>query len=650
MSAMAQQLELKVIGPFSIRWSDGASASLTSRKAQGLLAYLAFEERATRDCLANLFWGELSEERARHNLRQALSKIRSTCGPVIEVKEDLLRLNADRCSVDVTEFVRLAQKDDEDSLQNCLDIYSGDLLESASPREAAFEDWLRLARDRLRHMACDAMDRYVRLLMNDEKFDRAILALGRRLSADPACEPAHRDLMIALTRIGRRSDALRQYEICAAALQRELGVAPSPETEALFAKIRHPDRGIGGGEQATSSKEISPESDSPRVAVLPFDNLSGPADSYFVDGITEDIITALSRFHSLQVIARGSTFVYKNSNATDSEVAEALHAQYLVRGSVRRADDRVRINVQLLDGPAGLTLWANRFELEMTDVFRVQDEITATVVSTLAGRVEATQLERARKATAQRLEAYDYLLRGKDYHHRFTADDCATCIDMFTRAIHRDPDYAVAHAWLACGLGQAMVWNLDDHARLVDRSQIAAERGLELDENESECHRILAQVHLTRGNLQRALMHQERALFLNPNDDRSVCSMGEILCFAGRHEEAEQWVRKSMRLNPYHPQRYWTHLARALFHLGRSRDALDVLEQIGRPRQDDFLYAIAASSDLGDDDAVRRNTDANLVAFPDCDAAGFIAMLPYERTADREQFRSALARAGLLST
>jgi adenylate cyclase len=415
----------------------------------------------------------------------------------------------------------------------------------------------------------------------------------------------------------------------------------------LFASIRD-------ANHQAESKQSSPhvaipeqDADNPRVAVLPFGNLSNEKDDYFADGITEDIITALSRFHSLDVIARGSTFVYKNKDATDKEIAEALDAQFLVHGSVRRSGDRVRLNVQLLDGPAGITIWGNRYEFEMTDVFRVQDEITATVVSTLAGRVEATQLERARKASTQRLQAYDYLLRGKDHHHRFTPDDCATCIDMFNNAIERDPDYAVAHAWLACGLGQALVWGLDDQASLVDRSQAAAERGLELDENESECHRILAQVFLTRGNLSRSLGHQERALFLNPNDDRSVCSMGEILCFAGRHEEAEQWVRKSMKLNPYHPQRYWTHLARALLHLGRYPEALEVLEQIGRPRQDDLAYAIVAGVKSGNKFASKENVEALRVAFPEFDADAFLESQPYKRAADRRLIRDALADAGL---
>jgi adenylate cyclase len=379
--------------------------------------------------------------------------------------------------------------------------------------------------------------------------------------------------------------------------------------------------------------------------VLPFDNLSTQEDAYFADGITEDITIALSCFHSLQVIARGSAFVYRGRDLPEREIAAALGAQFLVRGSVQRIAKRVRVNVQLLDGARGLNLWGQRYDRELEDVFQVQDEITATVVSTLAGRVEATQLARARTAPIERLEAYDFLLRGKDHHHRFTAKDCATCIDMFGHAIEKDPTYAVAHAWLACGLGQAMVWGLDEHAKLVDRSQASAERGLELDENEGECHRVLAQVLLTRGDLRRSLHHQKRALSLNPNDDRSVCSMGEILTFAGRPKEAEEWVRQSLRLNPYHPQRYWTHLARALLHLGRFDEALSVLDQIVRPRVDDLAYSVAASVRIGEPARVERSIEALRVAFPDFEPKSFVEALPYEHAQDRELVLGALVAA-----
>jgi adenylate cyclase len=383
----------------------------------------------------------------------------------------------------------------------------------------------------------------------------------------------------------------------------------------------------------------------PAVAVLPFDNLSDGGDGYFVDGIAEDLITALSCFHSLVVIARGSSFNFRDKNTPEKIIAHELGAQYLIRGSVQRADKRVRINVQLMDAEAGLQVWGHRYDREMEDVFALQDEITSTLVSTLAGRVEAARLNYARKAAPERLDAYDLLLRGKDHHHRFTPEDCRTCIDMFNRAIERDPSFAVAHAWLACGTGQAMVFGLDDIPKLVDQSQAAAERGLELDENESECHRILAQVHLTRRDLGRALRYQDRALFLNPNDDRIVCAQGEILTFVGRASEAEHWVRKSMRLNPYHPPRYWTHLAKALFHLERFDEAIAALENVGKARTDDLAYRVAAAAMLDDAGAITTRVHNLRAQIPDFNPHEFVDSLPYTN----EEYHRAV-RAPLLKS
>jgi adenylate cyclase len=383
----------------------------------------------------------------------------------------------------------------------------------------------------------------------------------------------------------------------------------------------------------------------PTVAVLPFDNLSGPDDSYFVDGIAEDIITALSHFSSLMVISRGSTFAYRGRDVSDRDAAAELGAQFLVRGSVRRAGNRVRINVQLLDAHAGSTLWAHRFDREIEDVFVVQDELSSTIVSTLAGRVEAARLAKARRAPPERLDAYDYVLRGKEHHHRYTAEDCRAAIEMFEHAVESDPGYAVAHAWLACGLGQAMAYRPDEHDALLDGAQVAAERGLELDSSDSECLRILAQISLMRRNLQRAIRYQEQGIFLNPNDDRSVCAMGEILSYAGRSEEAEDWVRKAMRLNPYHPPRYWSHLARALFHQGRHREALDALQNIRAPRVRERGFQVAAASALGDSEEIAKSVAALREVVPDFDPERFLQQLPYEDERDRKALLDALAAA-----
>jgi len=146
------------------------------------------------------------------------------------------------------------------------------------------------------------------------------------------------------------------------------------------------------------------------------------------------------------------------------------------------------------------------------------------------------------------------------------------------------------------------------------------------------------------------LQHQERALFLNPNDDRSVCSMGEILTFAGRPQEAEEWVRHSLRLNPYHPQRYWTHLARALLHLERFAEALGIFDKIGRPRIDDLAYSVVASIRIGGPSDIERTVNSLLIAFPDFDADSFVNGLPYERAQDMDLVQSALEAANLRPT
>ena len=582
-------------------------------------------------------------------MRQTLSAIGRNCSSLIVSDGDTLCIDLDYCTVDVIEFERAALSDVPEVLAAGLNLYRGDLLDGYQPREPELQDWLRDTRERLRTTACHAMDRLTEKLIKNDRVDEAIETLGRRLTMDPACEPAHRHIMMLFKRVGRRSDALRQYQICVDALNRELGAEPSAETKATYEAILDPKKCVGS--TATNDTLITPprEGEAPVVAVLPFDNLSAQELAYFADGITEDITTALSCFHTLQVIARGSAFVYRGRDIPEPEIATALGAQFLVRGSVQRIANRVRVNVQLLDGARGLNLWGQRYDRELEDVFQVQDEITATVVATLAGRVEATQLARVRTAPVERLEAYEFLLRGKDHHHRFTAEDCSTCIEMFGQAIEKDPAYAVAHAWLACGLGQAMVWGLDENDKLVDRSQAAAERGLELDENESECHRILAQVYLTRGDLQRSLYHQERALSLNPNDDRSICSMGEILTFAGRPAEGEEWVRQSLRLNPYHPQRYWTHLGRALVHLERFEEALEIFDKIGRPRLDDLAYSVVASIRIGGSSNIERTVNALHTAFPNFDAVSFIHGLPYERAQDRDLVLSALESADMLS-
>ena len=242
-------LRLNVLGPFEAQWTDGEPVGLTTKKAQALLAYLAVERARlhTRDQLATLLWSDRNDDRARHNLRQALSKIRGFSDCVVKASGDCLAIDPEGCLVDVIEFEKLANSDDPAELQQCLDLYRGDLLEGVVPREPLYEEWLLLARGRLRKMACLAASQLVTVLRAQSRIEDAIEVLHYMLDMDPAHETAHRNLMELLSESGRRSDALRQYQECVEALKRELGAEPGPETQSLYAQLQGSDSAAAAG-------------------------------------------------------------------------------------------------------------------------------------------------------------------------------------------------------------------------------------------------------------------------------------------------------------------------------------------------------------------------------------------------------------------
>ncbi len=348
--------------------------------------------------------------------------------------------------------------------------------------------------------------------------------------------------------------------------------------------------------------------DKPSIAVLPFDNMSGdPEQEFFADGITEDIITELSRFRDLLVISRNSAFFYKGKAINVQEVAKDLDVQYVVEGSVRKAGNRVRISVQLIDAGVDRHVWAERYDRDLEDIFAVQDEVTSSIVSTLPGRIEAAARERVERKLPENMVAYESVLAGKLLHHKSNKEDNQKAQVLLDRAIGLDPKYAHAHAWKACTLGQAWGygWCVDKDVtwdEVVSELQIA----LALDDNDSDVHRILAAVDVTRGDLDKAMYHQERALSLNPNDDLIVVQQGEVLTWLGQAEEGIKWIKNAMRLNPYHPERFWSHLGRAYFVAHRYDEAIEAFKRIATLDYTHHAF-LAASFAQMDDVVVARN-------------------------------------------
>ena len=248
----------------------------------------------------------------------------------------------------------------------------------------------------------------------------------------------------------------------------------------------------------------------PSIIVLPFVNISGVAEQeFFADGLTEDILTYLSRFRELFVISRNTSFKYKGQAVDVKKVARDLDVQYVLEGSVRRAANRVRITAQLIDAESDRHVWAERYDRDLEDIFAIQDEITSSIVATLPGRVEAATRDRAERKPTGNMAAYECVLEAKLLHHRSNKDDNARALDLIERATALDPKYGHAHAWTACILGQqwGYGWCADRDAtqsRVVRELEIA----LALDDNDSDVHRILAAVGLLQNDHDKAAYHQ----------------------------------------------------------------------------------------------------------------------------------------------
>ena len=387
----------------------------------------------------------------------------------------------------------------------------------------------------------------------------------------------------------------------------------------------------------------------PSIAVLPFANMSGdPEQEFFADGLTEDIITELSRFRDLLVISRNSAFVHKGKPVNVPAVAREFGVQYVVEGSVRKAGNRVRITVQLIDAMADRHVWAERYDRELADIFAIQDEITAAIVATLPGRIEAAGHERAKRKPTANMVAYECVLAAKVLHHRSTAADNAEAQRLLDRALALDPDYAHAHAWRACMLGQSWVndWCEDREATW---DQVVAELGiaLALDDNDSDVHRILAAVNLTHGEHDQAAYHQERGAGAQPQLRPDPGPAGRAAHLArparGRHRvdqegDAPQPASSRALLEPSRPR---------LFVARRYAEAVEAFSRITKPDHSHHAFRAAALAQMGDATGARAHAEEVLRKEPGFTVESYLATLHYRQEPDRDHHRQALLQSGL---
>lgn len=304
--------------------------------------------------------------------------------------------------------------------------------------------------------------------------------------------------------------------------------------------------------QGTSSE------DKPSIAVLPFSNMSGDAEQeYFSDGISEDIITALSRFRSFQVTARNSTFGYKGQSVDIKKVGEELGVRYVLEGSVRKAGNRVRITAQLIEADTANQLWADRFDRELVDIFDLQDEITESIVGAIEQQVGSIERMRAAHQRPEDLKSWDLFQRGMFYVWQMTGDSLATGTDLLRQSLERDPTFAEAHGWLAFAyLHQVYMNTVENTEETVTAAHEHTRQAILHDDHLSLGHEMYARVLIFERRYDEAVAAGTRAVQLNPNSSSANFSLGVVLIFADRCEEALEPTERAMQLSPKDHRRH----------------------------------------------------------------------------------------------
>lgn len=602
-------LHISLIGGFEARLEAGELLPLKGRKTRALIAYLALRpgRACPREELIGLLWGDRGEAQARSSLRQSLSEARKALvdagEAVLIAGRDTVSLDAESVAVDAVEFERLADEGTPAALERAAALYRGELLDGLAVHDPAFEEWLGRERGRLRGRACAALTALLAHQSGASDIEAAIATAARLLALDPLLEATHRTLMRLHAGCGERTLALKQYQACRDTLAAELGIAPESETERLAEEIR----GGGGGLAEDRDTVPAPETaltlpDKPSIAVLPLANLSGdPEQDYFADGLTGDIVAQLSRFRSLFVISSTSSLLYKGQAPKVQIVGRELGVAYVVEGSVRKAGNRVRITVELVEAATGRQLWADHYDRELEDIFAVQDEVTNKVVSTLAGHIENIDRRRAAAKRTEDLAAYDCVLLGEQAQREGTHDGILRARTLFQQAMNLDPGDARAHASMARSYIDEY-WSASATASkaAVDQAFILAQKAVAIDELDNRARVNLAVAYLlAKSNFEAAQVQFSKALELNPNDADAYCLQGWCHVLAGQEEQAIACTDRAMRLSPF--DIYECNLAQFVAHYTARRyeDALSALGRIPDPGIEVSASLAACYAQLG---------------------------------------------------
>lgn len=572
-------LSLSLLGEPRVFGDRKNPIAVPSKKTVALLGVLALapENAMPREELVGLLWGDRFDQQGRQSLRQALYALRKSlgenCSEALSMDGEVIALRRERVEVDVWEFERLAAQADEASLTAAASLYRGRLLSGLQIRDSEFETWLTSERQRLKDILWRTLYRIAKHQKQRKAYSDALDTARRLLDLNPLREKTHRLIMRVHAQGGDRAAALNQYRDCEELLRRELQLEPDQTTLQLFAEIRGAAPDIGDDDDdpvlASATKQmVAPPAppagplvddgrffarSRPAVAVLSFENLGGTGEQdYFTQAIAGDIATGLSYWRWFPVIGKNTTASLSGTGMPATEIARKLDARYLVTGTVRRARERVRLSVQLLDAVTGHHLWAQRYDVSLDNLFDIQDQITEQIVAAIEPEVMRAEHNRAARKRPGDMTAWDLVIRADWAKSELTRTHNLEAIAYLAQAIEIDKDLSIAWSQLAqCHwLNGIMGWSAEPTQSFRD-SDNAARRALQLDDADWLAHTMLGLCDMwNRRDYDMSLARLKRAIELNPSASVAHHSTACSLEFAGLPEQAIPHIMTIRRLDP----------------------------------------------------------------------------------------------------
>ena len=376
-------------------------------------------------------------------------------------------------------------------------------------------------------------------------------------------------------------------------------------------------------------KEVEPGS----VAVMMFKNLSNDEEQeYFCEGFCEDLLSMLSRFNKLVVISSHASFAYRNKSKDFPEIGKELGVKYVINGSVRRLGKKMRINAQLVSTENKKSLWTNNYDLSIDEVFDVQDQIAEQIVSTIVGRVESDALETIKSKRPENMGAYELVLKGLDYARKGNVikENTENAVKFFEKAIDLDPNYARAHAWRACSLGNLSDWETKPDSVLFKSAIASAYKALELDSNDPEAHRVMGSIKFFfEKDIELGIYHLEKAKDLCPSDVYIISRYALVLIYTGDIESALKELNRATRLDPFSHDILYLEEGMCYFWLENYEKAIESFRKV-KLMQQNLFYLSACYFKLGKSDkAIECLKEAEVVSGSDVES--FIKSLPYTK-------------------